>query len=116
MTLGRLVASSGKVVVDPCMRTTNTWDRLRGLLLRQEPPAGAGLLIDRCASVHTFFMSFPIDIVYLDSDYRVIRSIEVLTPWRLSACRTARMTLELAARQANTLGLIPNMELQWQPA
>ena len=116
MTRGQLVAKSGRVIVDPCMRTTNAFDRLRGLLFREVPASGAGFLIDPCASVHTFFMPYPIGVVYLDDCYRVVRTIDTLKPWRLSACRAAHMTLELAARQAAALGLVPDLELQWQPA
>lgn len=116
MTHGKLVARSGAVIVDPCLRTTSIFDRMRGLVLRRAPAPGAGLLIDRCASVHTFAMSYPIDIVYLDEDYRVVRTIEGLVPWRISACKAARMTLELAAGQARALGLERARQLQWQSA
>lgn len=114
MTLGKLVAKSGKVIVDPCVRTTNVFDRMRGLLLRPSPKPGSGLLIDRCASVHTFAMAYPIDVVYLDDNYRVVRRIDRMKPWRMSGCRAARMTLELAAGQADALGFDPSLELQWQ--
>jgi len=96
------------------MRTTNAFDRIRGLLLRPAPKAGAGLLIDRCAAVHTFAMSYPIDVVYLGEDYRVVRRVEQLQPWRMSSCKGARMTLELAAGQARALGVEPAEEFQWQ--
>jgi hypothetical protein len=113
MTKGKLIAKSGKVIIDPCARTTNVFDRIRGLLLRPAPVAGAGLLIDPCASIHTFGMSYPIDVVYLDAQYRVLRTIDAIDPWRLSVCRGARMTLELAAGQAEALGFSPALELQW---
>ena len=114
MTLGKLVDKSGTVLVDPCARTTNLFDRMRGLLFRPPPRPGTGLLIDRCASVHTFAMSYPIDVVYLDDDYRVVRRIDSMRPWRMSGCRSARMTLELAAGQALALGVEPALELEWQ--
>ena len=114
MTRGKLVAKSGRVIVDPCLRTTNMFDRLRGLLLRAAPDAGAGLLIDPCDSVHTFFMPYAIDVVYLDEDYRVLGDARRMRPWRMSLCRSARMTLELAASEAARLGIVPDLELVWQ--
>ncbi len=114
MTLGKLVDKSGTVLVDPCARTTNILDRMRGLLFRPSPRPGTGLLIDPCASVHTFAMSYPIDVVYLDNDYRVVHLIDSMKPWRMSGCRSAQMTLELAAGQAHELGVEPALELEWQ--
>jgi uncharacterized membrane protein (UPF0127 family) len=113
VTHGKLLAKSGAVLIASCQRTTNAFDRMRGLLFRAMPAPGTGLLIDPCASVHTFAMSYPIDVIYLDRDFRVMRLVEALRPWRLSACRTARMTLELAAGQAKALGLTRDMELEW---
>ena len=46
MIRGKLIAKSGAVIVDPCLRTTNVFDRMRGLLLRPVPANGSGLLID----------------------------------------------------------------------
>ncbi len=116
MIRGKLVTKSGAIIVDPCLRTTNIFDRMRGLLLRPVPADGSGLLIDPCASVHTFAMSYPIDIVYLDEHFKVVHKIDRLVPWRVSACKNARMTLELAAGQAQALGVEQAQQLQWQVA
>ena len=56
--------------------------RLRGLIGSRLGPDEA-LLIPHCRQVHTFFMSYPIDIVFLDKAMRVI-SIHTLSPWRIS--------------------------------
>jgi uncharacterized membrane protein (UPF0127 family) len=116
MTPGKLSTKCGRIVVNPCLRTSNAWDRMRGLLFRDAPQAGAGLLIDPCSSVHTFAMSYPIDVVYLNRDFQVVKTITKLNPWRVSACKTASMTLELAGGQADSLELVPTLELQWQGA
>tara|TARA_R110002096_G_scaffold13145_1_gene46772 strand:- start:555 stop:905 length:351 start_codon:yes stop_codon:yes gene_type:complete len=113
VTEGRLVTRTGRDLVSPCLRTTNALDRMRGLLFRGAPGPGRGLLIDPCSSVHTFAMSYPIDVVYLDQDYRVVRRVEAMRPWRMSACRKAHMTLELAAGQAAALGIEPQLEMRW---
>ena len=114
MIRGRLLTPAGDVLVDPCLRTTNPWDRMRGLLLRPPPDTGCGLLIDPCKSVHTFAMNYPIDVVYLDRNYRIARCIEALAPWRVAACKKANMTLELRAGEARRLGLTPELELAWR--
>ena len=50
-----------------------------------------------CESVHTFFMRFPIDLVYLDRNNKVRKVRSAVGPWRLSACFSAHSILELPA-------------------
>jgi hypothetical protein len=75
----------------------NAKTRGKGLLGRSELPAGAGLWIVPCESVHTFFMRFPIDLVYLDRSRKVRKVREAVPAWRVSACLTAHSVLELPA-------------------
>ncbi len=71
--------------------------RRKGLLGRKCLQPGEGLWIAPCESVHTFFMKFPIDLVYLDRKLQVKKIRDSVGPWRLSACLTARSVLELPA-------------------
>ena len=71
--------------------------RLAGLIGRRSWPAGVALEIPRCRSVHTFGMRFALDLVWLDSDRRVVRVDRAVAPWRLRSCRAARSVLELRA-------------------
>lgn len=86
-------------------------ERLRGLLGKPPPAPGHGLLLTPCASVHTAFMRYPIDIVFLDRQGRILKLVEALQPWRAAACTGATQALELAAGQALLLGLIPGLRL-----
>jgi uncharacterized protein len=63
------------------------WARLKGLIGRSadEFTAGAGLWISPCQGIHTIGMSFPIDVVYLDSARRALRTYHGLAPFRLAA-------------------------------
>jgi len=77
---------------------TNIVDRTRGLMGRQGLGVGQGMLIRPCQSVHTFFMRFPIDVVFLDNENRVVRIVERMKPNRISPyVFRARSTLELPA-------------------
>jgi uncharacterized membrane protein (UPF0127 family) len=67
--------------------------RNKGLLGREGLSSGEGLWIIPCESVHTFWMRFPIDLVYLDSK----KLVSALPAWRLSACLRAHSVLELPA-------------------
>jgi uncharacterized protein len=71
--------------------------RSKGLLGRNGLGSGEGLWIVPCESVHTFFMRFAIDLVYLDRNNRVKKVRSVVGPWRVSACLTAHSVLELPA-------------------
>jgi uncharacterized membrane protein (UPF0127 family) len=71
--------------------------RNKGLLGRKGLETGGGLWIVPCESVHTFFMQFAIDLVYLDRNYRVKKVRRAVGPWRLSVCLSAHSILELPA-------------------
>ncbi len=71
--------------------------RSKGLLGRQCLLPGEGMWIAPCEAVHTFFMRFSIDLVYLDRKKRVMKTRSAVPPWRLSACLSAYSVLELPA-------------------
>jgi uncharacterized protein len=69
--------------------------RLAGLALLSRGRAGEGLLIPRCRSVHTFGMRFPLDLLFLDAEGRVIELRRSVPPWRVIRCPGAMAVLEL---------------------
>jgi uncharacterized protein len=71
--------------------------RNKGLLGRKSLAPGDGLWIIPCESVHTFFMQFPIDLVYLDRNKQIKKLRSVVPAWRLSACLSAHSIMELPA-------------------
>ena len=114
MRHGRLAAlASGAILVERVAWADTPGERLRGLLGRAPLAPGEGLLIAPCASIHTCFMAYAIDAVYLDRDWRIIKIVPALAPWRLSGAIGARMTLELAAYGARALGLERGQRLAW---
>jgi uncharacterized membrane protein (UPF0127 family) len=78
---------------------------MRGLLGRTSLEPGSGMLIDAAPSVHMFFMRFPIDVVFLDRDWTVLRVVHALKPWRVAGARRAVAALELPAGTAAQAGL-----------
>ncbi|MCR4397473.1 MAG: DUF192 domain-containing protein [Firmicutes bacterium] len=56
--------------------------RLRGLMFEKEMPPGHGLVLEPCRAIHTCFMRFPIDAVFISRDWRVVRVERSLAPWR----------------------------------
>ena len=67
-------------------RIANTfWSRLRGLLGTASLQEGEGLVLAGEKSIHTLFMSFPIDVVYIDKNHKVIRIDLNMVPYRLGS-------------------------------
>jgi uncharacterized protein len=96
----------GRVVCERCTLADHTLSRLRGLLGRASLPSGEGILLRPAGSVHTAFMRFPIDVVFLDRDHSVLRVVAELAPWRAAGRRGAKAVLELPAGEAARRGLV----------
>jgi uncharacterized protein len=93
------------VVCEECQVAASFWTRLRGLLGRRELPTGEGLLLRPSPSVHTMFMRFPIDAVFVDRDLAVVGVSANLRPWRAAARRGAAAVLELSAGESERRGV-----------
>jgi uncharacterized protein len=106
-----LANDDGTVVCERCLLAETPFARMRGLLGRSGLSSGEGLLLRPAGSVHTAFMRFTIDVVFLDRDSRVLKVAAELAPWRTAGCRGARAVLELSAGEANRQGLRPGVSL-----
>jgi uncharacterized protein len=95
----------GEVVCERCLVADSPLPRMRGLLGRSGLGSDEGVLLRPAGSVHTFFMRFPIDVVFLDRDGRVLRIAEALRPWRSAGARGARSVLELRVGECARRGL-----------
>jgi hypothetical protein len=90
-------ATRGTVIATRLEVAASGKTRSKGLLGRDGLDTGEGLWIIPCESVHTFFMRFPIDLVYLDRGSRIRKVRESVGPWRVSACLSAHSVMELPA-------------------
>ena len=100
-----LLAGDGRVVCPDCAVADSVLTRMRGLLGRRGLEPGEGLLLRPANSVHTAFMRFPIDVVFLDRELNVLDVREAVRPWRMAARRGARAVLELGAGEAARRGI-----------
>jgi uncharacterized protein len=71
-------------------------DRRRGLLGRNALDLSAALILAPCAAVHTVFMRFPIDVVFVDRHFQIRSIVRNLQPWRIAASPRAYATVEMA--------------------
>lgn len=74
-------------------------ERARGLIGRRSLAPGEGMLILKCNAIHTCFMRFPIDAVFLDRNNHVVKTVRDIRPWRLFVWGgwRAKKVLETAA-------------------
>jgi len=80
--------------------------RLLGLMFRERPLTDEAYHLVPCNSVHTFFMRFPIDVLFLDADGRVLRIVGGVAPWRvLLPVKEAASVLELPAGASEAHGI-----------
>ena len=71
-----------------------------------------GMWIARCNQVHMFNMRFPLDIIYLDKHFQVVK-IDTLRPWQVGRLvRGARSVLEVTAGSAAANGIVPGDYLE----
>jgi uncharacterized membrane protein (UPF0127 family) len=99
-------SATGAVVCESCLVADSPLLRLRGLLGRPPLRGDEGLLLRPTGSIHTCFMGFPIDAVFLDRDWRVLHIARDVKPWRTAASRRARAVLELRAGEATRRGVV----------
>ena len=100
-----LARPDGRVVVEKCLVAARPLRRMRGLLGRRSLPAGEGILLRPAASIHTFFMRFPIDVVFLDRELVIVGITVELRPWRTVGKRRAHAALELASGECERRGV-----------
>lgn len=105
----------GRVLVEECQLANTMGARMLGLMFRPGLADRNGIWLEPCNSVHTFFMSFAIDIVFVDREKRVKRIVRSLAPWRFSPIVLgARAALELNAGRAEQLGLAEGDQLRFR--
>ena len=100
-----IVRSDGAIACERCTVADRMLSRMKGLLGRKDLSTGEGILIRPAPSIHTFFMRFPIDVVFLSRQGDVLKIAEHVAPWRARSCRHSYAVLELAAGEAGRRGL-----------
>ena len=101
----RLTRTDGRVVCEQLLVAARPLRRMRGLLGRRDLARDEGILLRPAGSIHTFFMRFAIDAVFLDRDLVVVGIEPELGPWRTAARRGAKSVVELASGECERRGL-----------
>ncbi|HXG75285.1 MAG TPA: DUF192 domain-containing protein [Gaiellaceae bacterium] len=103
----------GRIVCERVIVADRALRRMRGLLGRRSLREGEGMVLRPGWSIHTAFMRFPIDVVFIDADQVVIKIEHDVRPWRTVSCRGAREVVELAAGECRRRGLEVGDRVAW---
>lgn len=105
-TLFRLETEDGRIVAASVAVADTIRARFMGLMFRRSLADGHGLALRPCSSIHMFFMRFPLDVVFVDGEGRVVRVLDSIRPWRATMLvRGAKAAIELPAGTATRAGL-----------
>ena len=86
------------LLVEEAFVAKSLYSRIKGLIGKKGFKRQEALVINRCNSIHTFFMRFPIDVVFIDGKNKVVGLCQNLLPWRLSPLYwKAKFVIELSA-------------------
>jgi uncharacterized membrane protein (UPF0127 family) len=107
-----LTNADGSTICESCVVADRMLPRMKGLLGRRELASGEGMLIRPASSIHTFFMRFPIDAVFLSRDGEVLKVAANVGAWRARSRRRAHSVLELPAGEAARRDLVPGKRLK----
>ena len=88
---------TGEVVAQQLLAAFDSKTRRTGLLEHGSLPTGAAMIIAPTNAIHTFFMKFAIDVLFVAKDGVVVKTRDALRPWRMSAAWRAHAVIELPA-------------------
>jgi uncharacterized membrane protein (UPF0127 family)/CheY-like chemotaxis protein len=103
----------GRIICESCKVADSTLRRMRGLLGRSGLRDEEGIVLRPAFSIHTGFMRFPIDVVFLDPDQTVVHIERELRPWKTATFRGAREVVELRAGHCERTGLEVGDRVAW---
>ncbi|MCP4653330.1 MAG: DUF192 domain-containing protein [Candidatus Omnitrophica bacterium] len=98
---------TGEVVIERAHEAQNFVQRLIGLMFRKGMNPQEALIFYKASAIHTCFMRFAIDIVFLDRDMQVVKVYHSCKPMRIASCPRAKVTLEMiggASKETISMG------------
>ncbi len=106
---------SGAVLAQSLVSAHDSQSRRKGWLGRTVAPKGEAIWILPCEAIHCFFMHFPIDVVFLDRNFRVVQVRRAVKPWRIAVCWKAYSVMEFAEGVVDASGTVAGDRIVLQP-
>ena len=95
-----------KAILSKVNLADSFFPRLKGLMFKKKMPLDSALLLSPSNQIHTFFMKFPIDVIYLSKDNEIIKIEPSVMPGKvLKTVKGSRSVLELCSGIAQELSL-----------
>jgi uncharacterized membrane protein (UPF0127 family) len=116
MTISLVNGRTGETLASAIELAATRDSRRRGLLGRDAIDISAAMVITPCWAIHTAFMRFPIDVVFVNGDGRVERIASRVAPWRVAFAPRAHAAIELAAGAAVLRGVEVGDPIYLRPA
>ncbi len=105
--------TNGKVIADYFYLANNPFKRMRGLLGFKKLDNGTAMVIRPCNCVHSFFMRFPIDLLFVDRDNKIVGILIGMPPFRLSPILfQSKYVVELPAGTIERLNISKGDQLE----
>ena len=99
-------SASQTILATKLIQADNFFLRLRGMLFRPPLEKGEAIIISPCQQIHTHFMNYALDVVFLDSDYKVCFMVNNMQPWKMTKfIKAASHVLELPTGSASMIKL-----------
>lgn len=106
--------SKDEVLAEYVILADSLWPRMKGLLGTSELAPGHGLILDPCNSIHTFFMAYAIDVIFVDKSHKIVEIMPAVKPWRLTRMiMKAHCVVELPAGSLEGTNAEVGDQLEW---
>src|SRR5437879_6100754 len=86
---------TGTVIADCLLTAFDSRSRRTGLLRHESLPAGTALIIAPTNAIHTFFMKFPIDVIFAAKDGTIVKVRTALGPWGMAVALRGHAVIEM---------------------
>ena len=103
---------TGHVIADRLLSSFDSKTRRTGLLAHDTFPRGSAMIIAPTNAIHTFFMKFAIDVLFVARDGRIVKIREAIHPWRMSAAWGGYGVIELSAGSLEQSDIRPGDRLR----
>lgn len=102
-----------KLIAKELKLANNFFTRLKGLLGTAPLKSQEGLLISPCQQIHTHFMSYSVDVIFLDRNMQVIDIVHEMNPWKISKFyKNAYYVLELQVGKSLNISISDTLLLK----